>query len=120
MHPAPLTTSTSSTPAAAPVAITAATFPAAIARPGVVVLDCSAVWCGPCRIFAPVFAAAAARRPAIRFGTVDTDVERELAIALDIRAQPTIVVFRDGALVHKRVGAMTARKLDELLDRVSA
>lgn len=113
-----LASSSISPPSAAPIPITATTFGAAIARPGVLVLDCSAVWCAPCRVFAPVFAAAAARRPAITFGTVDTDVERDLAIALDIRAQPTIVVFRDGALVHKHVGAMTARKLDELLDRV--
>jgi thioredoxin 1 len=102
------------------IAITEHNFQTTIARPGVVVLDCSATWCAPCRVFAPVFAAAAARRPEFTWGTVDTEEERALAVALDIRAQPTIVVFRDGALVHKQVGAMSPAKFDELIERVTA
>ncbi len=99
--------------------ITQANFAGTVAR-GTVVLDASAKWCGPCRVFAPVFAAAAARRPHLVFGTIDTDDEPALAAQLDIRAQPTIVVLRDGAIVYKHVGALSAAKLDELLDRVSA
>jgi thioredoxin len=93
-------------------------FDATVAR-GVVVLDCSARWCAPCRVFAPVFAAAAARRPDLTWGTIDTDDEPGLAVVLDVRANPTIFVLRDGAIVHKHVGAMTAAKLDELIARVA-
>ena len=113
-----MTPSTTASPSTL-VSVHEGNFAATIATPGVVVLDCSAPWCGPCRAFAPVFAAAAARRRDLTWGTVDTDEQPALAATLDIRAQPTIVVFRDGALVHKHVGAMTARKLDELIDRVS-
>jgi thioredoxin 1 len=98
--------------------VTAGNFETFVAR-GVAVLDCSAKWCPPCRTFEPVFAAAAARRPELGFGTLDTDDEPDLAAKLDIRAQPTVVVFRDGAVVYKQVGAMSATKLDALLDRVT-
>jgi thioredoxin len=102
------------------VPVTALTFEETIRQPGVVVLDCSAPWCPPCRVFAPVFAAAAARRPELTFGTIDTDEHPSLAVALDVRAQPTIVVFKDGALIYKHVGAMSAARFDQLLDRVTA
>jgi thioredoxin len=99
--------------------VTLSNFDDLARRPGVVVLDFSARWCGPCRMFAPVFAAAAARRPELAWGTVDTDDEPALAVRLDVRANPTIVVLRDGAIVHKHVGAMSAAKFDELLERVT-
>ena len=102
------------------VPVTLANFDEITARPGVVVLDCSAKWCGPCRVFAPVFAAAAAARPEHTWGTVDTDDEPALAVKLDVRANPTIAVFRDGALIYKQVGAMPAAKLDALIDRLTA
>ena len=97
-------------------AVTLETFDPFVAH-GLVVLDCSATWCGPCRVFAPVFAAAAGKRAAMRFGTVDTEAEPALAAKLDIRAQPTVVVLEDGNVIYKQVGAMSAAKLDALLDR---
>jgi thioredoxin len=99
--------------------ITRDNFETIAAARGTVVIDCSAVWCPPCRTFAPIFAAAAERRRDLTWGTIDTEEQPQLAAALDIRAQPTIVVLRDGAVVHKHVGAMSAAKLDELLDRVT-
>jgi thioredoxin len=101
------------------VVVTQANFEAIVASRGVVVVDCSAEWCPPCRTFAPIFAAAAERRRDLTWGTLDTEAEPQLAVALDIRAQPTVVVLRDGAVVHKHVGAMSAIKLDELVDRIT-
>jgi thioredoxin 1 len=101
------------------VIVTRSNFDAIAASPDTVILDCSAEWCPPCRTFAPIFAAAAERRSDLTWGTVDTDAEPELAAALDIRAQPTVIVLRGGAVVHKHVGAMSAKKLDELLERVT-
>lgn len=97
-------------------AVTLETFDPFVAH-GIVVLDCSATWCGPCRVFAPVFAAAAGRRTTMKFGTVDTEAEPALAAKLDIRAQPTVVVLEDGNVIYKQVGAMSAAKFDALLDR---
>jgi thioredoxin len=100
-------------------AVTLADFDDLARRPGVLVLDFSAKWCGPCRVFAPVFAAAAAKHPELAWGTVDTDDEPALAVRLDVRANPTIVFLRDGAVVYKQVGAMSAARFDELLARVT-
>ena len=101
-------------------AVTLDNFDSIVSRPGIVVLDCSAVWCGPCRVFKPVFEAAAAARPELTWGTIDTDDEPALAVKLDIRANPTIVVFRDGAVIYKQVGAMSAAKFDALIERVTS
>ena len=100
-------------------AVTLDNFDDIVSRPGIVVLDCSAVWCGPCRVFKPVFEAAAAKRPELVWGTIDTDDEPALAVKLDIRANPTIVVFRDGAVIYKQVGAMSAAKFDALIERLT-
>ncbi|HEX4417548.1 MAG TPA: thioredoxin family protein, partial [Kofleriaceae bacterium] len=74
--------------------ITHDSFAATVGKPGYCILDCSATWCPPCQRFAPVFAAAAERRRDLTWGTIDTEQEPQLAAALDIRAQPTIVVLR--------------------------
>jgi len=95
-------------------------FDDVVSKDGVVFLDCSAKWCGPCRVFAPIFHAAAAARPEHTWGTIDTDDEPALTIKLDVRANPTIVVFKDGALVYKHVGAMSAAKLDALVEKLTA
>jgi thioredoxin 1 len=94
-------------------------FDAFAARQGIVVIDCSAEWCPPCRVFEPIFAAAAAGRPDLAFASLDTDHEPVLAARLDIRSQPTIVFLRGGVVIYKQVGAMSAAKLDELLDRIT-
>ncbi len=101
-------------------AVTLDNFDDIVSRPGIVVLDCSAVWCGPCRVFKPVFEAAARARPELVWGTIDTDEEPALAVKLDIRANPTIVVFKDGVVIYKQIGAMSAAKFAALIDRVTA
>ena len=106
--------------AAATLALTSANFDAAVRRPGLIAIDCSAEWCGPCRVFAPVFAAAAARRPELTWATIDTDDQPELAAALDIRVQPTLVLVRDGAVVYRQPGAMSAAALDQIIARFTA
>src|SRR5205814_9268830 len=82
-------------PARSVVELDAARFDATIAGCPFAVVDFWAPWCAPCRAFAPVFAAAAARHPDILFAKINTEDERELAAQFNIRSIPTLMIFRD-------------------------
>jgi thioredoxin 1 len=102
----------------ASVELTNSTFGAQIEKTGITLVDFWAEWCGPCRMFAPIFEAASEKYPEITFGKVDTEAQQQLADEAGISSIPTLMVFRDGLLLYNNPGALPAEALDEIIKAV--
>lgn len=87
---------------------------------GIVLLDFWAAWCGPCRMFAPVFEKASEEHPDIVFGKIDTEAEQQLAGGFRITSIPTLMAFRDGILVFSQPGALAGPQLEQVITAVQS
>ncbi|MEX2550281.1 MAG: thioredoxin [Nitriliruptoraceae bacterium] len=86
----------------------------------IVLVDFWAEWCGPCKMFAPIYAEAADQHEDIVFGKVDTEEQQELAAAFNIRSIPTLMAFRENVLVFNQAGALPKESLLDLIGQIKA
>jgi thioredoxin 1 len=98
--------------------LTEESFQQTVTQEGIVLVDFWASWCGPCRMFAPVYEKAAETHDDITFASIDTEAEQGLSGALQISSIPTLMAFRDGILVFRQPGALPAPALEELITAV--
>jgi thioredoxin 1 len=82
------------------------------------VIDFWAEWCGPCKSFGPIFEKVSERHPDVTFAKCNTEVEREVAAAFDVRSIPTLAIFRDSVLLFKEAGAFPEHLLEEIIEKV--
>jgi thioredoxin 1 len=95
-------------------------FESLITESPIVFVDFWAEWCGPCKMFGPVFEAASEKHSDVVFAKVDTEAEQSLAAAAGITSIPTLMAFRDGILLFRQPGALPAPSLEELIGAIRA
>ena len=95
--------------------LTAQNFDDAIKSNEIVVLDFWAPWCGPCKMFGPIFEKVAEDYPDILFGKINTDEEQELAGEFSISSIPTVGIMREGILLFLQPGMLDENGLRDLI-----
>jgi thioredoxin 1 len=101
----------------ATVELTAENFDSTVSGDGLILVDFWAQWCGPCRMFGPVFEKLSERHPDATFGKVDTEAQPEVAASFQISSIPTLMIIRDRVLLYSEPGALPEAALEQLITK---
>ena len=99
----------------ATVELTAENFNSTVNGDGLTLVDFWAEWCGPCRMFGPIFEKMSERHPDATFGKLNTEAEPEVAATFQISSIPTLMIIRDSVLLYSEPGALPEAALEQLI-----
>lgn len=99
----------------ATVELTKANFEEIITNNDMVIVDFWAPWCGPCKMFGPVFEEMSEKYDDVVFAKVNTEEEQDLAGYFQIRSIPTLMLFREKVIIFSQPGALQGPQLEQVI-----
>lgn len=101
--------------------ISTAAYDTVVKKCDIVVIDCWAPWCQPCKNYAPIFEdiASSSKKENVLFAKCNVENEQDLAAKFGIRSIPTVLIVKDGEVVEKKLGGLTKEMIDQLVDKHS-
>ena len=100
-----------------PADVSDATFEQEVLKADLPVLvDFWAPWCGPCRVVHPVLEEMAEEREDLRIVSINVDENQQTAARYEVLSIPTMILFKQGAIAHKIIGAVPKRRLEAELE----
>ena len=104
----------------ATIEIGAANLDETVTTNDIVLVDFWAGWCGPCRMFAPIYEAASEKHADIVFAKVNADEQQELSSEFSIRSIPFIMLLRENVVVFAQAGALPREGLESVIEQARA
>ena len=97
--------------------VTDATFQSEVLEAdGPVLVDFWAPWCGPCRVVHPILEEIDAEREELKIVSLNTDENQQTSARYEVLSIPTLILFKDGEIAKKVIGAMPKRRLEAELE----